>query len=146
MIGLGEYLQDYFNEKVTSWVNEVAQLAEFARAKPQASFAASTFGLKQCLRALPDIQDFLEPLDEAISQVLIPSIVEHKCSKLDRDVPPLPMGLGGLRLGNSCHQGFFHHFFFISVFISLKFTWFLLSRAFCYQEPGNQKLAVTKSF
>ena len=140
MIGLGEYLQDYFNEKVTSWVNEVAQLAEFARAKPQASFAAYTFGLKQCLRALPDIQDFLELLDEAISQVLIPSIVEHKCIKLDRDVPPLPMGLGGLRLGNPCHQGFFHHFF---LFLCL-FRSDLLG--FCYHEPGNQKLAVTKLF
>lgn len=139
MIGLGEYLQDYFNEKVTSWVNEVAQLAEFARAKPQASFAASTFGLKQCLRALPDIQDFLEPLDEAISQVLIPSIVEHKCSKLDRDVPPLPMGLGGLRLGNPCHQGFFHHFF---LFLCL-FRSDLLG--FCYHEPFVIKSLETKS-
>lgn len=116
MIGLGEYLQDYFNEKVTSWVNEVAQLAEFARAKPQASFAAYTFGLKQCLRALPDIQDFLEPLDEAISQVLMPSIVEHKCSKL-----------GGLRLGNPCHQGFFHHFFYFWVYFAQIYLVFVIT-------------------
>ena len=32
VIGSRDYLQDYVNEKVTSWVNEVAQLAEFARA------------------------------------------------------------------------------------------------------------------
>ena len=87
VIGSRDYLQDYVNEKVTSWVNEVAQLAEFARAQPQASYAAHTFGLNHrwayFLRNLPDIQDLLEPLEEAISQVLIPAIVERKCSKLE---------------------------------------------------------------
>ena len=46
VIGSRDYLQDYVNEKVTSWVNGVAQLAEFARAQRQASYAAYTFGLK----------------------------------------------------------------------------------------------------
>ena len=46
VIGSRDYRQDYVNEQVTSWVNEVAQLAEFARAQPQASYAAYTFGLK----------------------------------------------------------------------------------------------------
>ena len=73
---------------MTSWVNEVAQLAEFARAQPQASYANYTFGVKRrltyFLTTLPDIHDFLEPLEEAISQVLKPAIVECKCSKLDR--------------------------------------------------------------
>ena len=40
VIGSRDYLQDYVNEKVTSWVNEVAQLAEFALAQPQTSYAA----------------------------------------------------------------------------------------------------------
>ena len=100
VIGSRDYLQDYVNEKVTSWVNEVAQLAEFARAQPQASYANYTFGLKHrltyFLTTLPDIQDFLEPLEEAISQVLMPAIVEYKCSKLDREVLALPVRLGGL--------------------------------------------------
>ena len=56
------------------------------------------------LRTLPDIQDLLEPLEEAISQVLIPAIVERKCSKLDRDVLALPVRLGGLGLSNPCHE------------------------------------------
>ena len=108
VIGSRDYLQDYVNEKVTSWVNEVAQLAEFARAQPQASYAAYTFGLKHrwtyFLRTLPDIQDLLEPFEEAISQVLIPAIVERKCSTLDRDVLELPARLGGLGLSNLCHK------------------------------------------
>ena len=113
VIGSRDYLQDYVNEKVTSWVNEVAQLAEFARAQPQTSYAAYTFGLKHrwtyFLRTLPDIQDLLEPLEEAISQVLIPAIVEHKCSKLDRDVLALPVRLGGLGLSNPCHEAAREH-------------------------------------
>ena len=104
VIGSRDYLQEYVNEKVTSWVNEVAQLAEFARAQLQTSY---TFGLKHrwtyFLRTLPDIQDLLEPLGEAISHVLIPAIVERKCSKLDRDVLALPVLLGGLGLSNPCH-------------------------------------------
>ena len=113
VIGSRDYLQDYVNEKVTSWVNEVAQLAEFARAQPQTSYAAYTFGLKHrwtyFLRTLPDIQDLLEPLEEAISQVLIPAIVERKCSKLDRDVLALPVRLGGLGLSNPCHEAAREH-------------------------------------
>ena len=109
MIGSRDYLQEYVNEKVTSWVDEVAQLAEFARAQPQTSYAAYTFGLKHrwtyFLRTLPDIQDLLEPLEEAISHVLIPAIVDRKCSKLDRDVLALLVRLGGLGLSNMSRSG-----------------------------------------
>ena len=108
-----DYLQDYVNEKVASWVNEVAQLAEFAGVQPQASYAAYTFGLKHrwmyFLRTIPDIQDLLEPLEEAISQVLITAIVERKCSKLDKDVLALPVRLGGLGLSNPCHEAAREH-------------------------------------
>ena len=37
-------MQDYFNEKGTSRVNEVAQLAEFARAKPVRRKQMQLFG------------------------------------------------------------------------------------------------------
>ena len=45
---------------------------------------------------MPDIQDLLEPLENAISKVLIPAITEHRCSRLDRDILALPVRLGGL--------------------------------------------------
>ena len=52
-----------------------------ARAQLQTSYAAYTFGLKHrwtyFLRTLPDIQDLLEPLEEAIFHVLIPAIVAN---------------------------------------------------------------------
>ena len=61
VIGSRDFLQDYVDKKVTCWVNEVAQLAEFAGAHPQASYATYMFGLKHhltyFLRTLPNIQD-----------------------------------------------------------------------------------------
>ena len=108
MIGSKDYLESYVSEKVDKWVSEVGQLGEFAQAQPQASYAAYTFGLKHCwtyfLRTLPDIQDLLEPLEQAIAQVFMPAIVEHKCSQLDRDVIALPVQLGGLGMANPCHE------------------------------------------
>ena len=92
---------------MSNWVNEVAStLAEFALSQPQACYAAYTFGLKHrwtfFLRTLPDIQDLQEPLENAISQVLIPAITERKCNQLDRTILALPVRLGGLGFGNPC--------------------------------------------
>ena len=62
--------------KVEDWVEQVAKLAEFAAANPQASYAAFTIKLKHrwtyYLRTLPDIEDLLdllEPLERAIGNV-----------------------------------------------------------------------------
>ena len=46
------------------------------------------------MRTLPDIQDLLKPLENAISKMLIPAITEHMCSRLDRDILALPVRLG----------------------------------------------------
>ena len=98
MIGSREYLEKYVSEKVTNWVSEVTKLAGFALSQPQACYAAYTFGLKHrwtyFLRTLPDIQDLLDPLENAISKVLIPAITEHRSSQLDRDILALPVRLG----------------------------------------------------
>ena len=58
---------------------QVVKLAEFALTQPQACYAAYTFGLKHkwtyYLRTLSDIEELLEALERAISDVLIPSIL-----------------------------------------------------------------------
>ena len=48
---------------------------------------------------MPDIQDLLEPLENAISHILIPTITERKRNQLDRNILALPVRLGGLGLG-----------------------------------------------
>ena len=111
VIGSRKYLEEYVSEKVTNWVSEVTKLAQFALSQPQACYAAYTFGLKHrwtyFLRTLPDIQDLLEPLENAISKVLIPAITEHKSSQLDRDILALPVRLGGLGMTNPCLEANF---------------------------------------
>ena len=75
------------SQKVTNWVSEVTKLVEFALSQPQACYAAYTFALKHrwtyFLRTLPDIQDLLKPLENTISNVLIPATTEDRCSWLD---------------------------------------------------------------
>lgn len=104
MIGSQEYQKEYVDEKVSEWVSEIAQLAEFAATELQACYSAYMFGLKHrwtyFLRTIPDSQDLIEPLESAISHVLIPAITGRKCNQLERDVLSLPARLGGLGLGN----------------------------------------------
>ena len=79
------YLEEYIGEKEEDWVHQVTRLAEFANSQPQASYAAFTFGLQHrwiyFLRILPDIHDQMEPLERAISDLLISSIMGHNCSQ-----------------------------------------------------------------
>ena len=90
--------------KSKEWVNEVTVLAEFAASQPQASYAAFTFGIRHrwtyLMRTLPDIEELLEPLEHAISDILIPSLTEHNCSPTERELLALFVRMGGLGLTN----------------------------------------------
>ena len=103
-LGSRSYLEQYVGGKVEDWVGEVTRLAEFARSQPQASYAAFTFGLRYrwtyFMRTLPDIENLLQPLERAISDVLIPSLIERNCSEAERDLVALPVRMGGLGLIN----------------------------------------------
>ena len=103
-LGQRSYLEEYVGSKVKEWISEVTLLAEFATSQPQACYAAFTFGLRHkwtyFMRTLPDIEDLLEPLERAISDVLIPSLTEHKCSVAERKLLALPARVGGLGMTN----------------------------------------------
>ena len=49
-LGSREYMEEYVDEKVSNWAKEVTKLAE---SRPQASYAAYTFGLKHRWRVIP---------------------------------------------------------------------------------------------
>ena len=103
-LGQRSYLEEYVGSKVKEWISEVTLLAEFAISQPQACYAAFTFGLRHkwtyFMRTLPDIEDLLEPLERAISDVLIPSLTEHNCSVAERKLLALPARMGGLGMTN----------------------------------------------
>ena len=106
-LGSRSYFEEHVGEKVEDWVSQVMKLAEFAVSQPQASYAAFTFGRRHWwtyfLRRLPDIADLLEPLERAISDVLIPALLEHQVTETERDLLALPVRMGGLGLVNP-HQ------------------------------------------
>ena len=52
------------------------------------------------MRTLPDIENLLQPLERAISDVLIPSLIGRNCSEAERDLVALPVRMGGLGLTN----------------------------------------------
>ena len=79
----------------SEWVTQVTRLAEFATTQPHNTICWTYF-----LRTLPDIAPFLEPLERAIADLLVPAITEHVTTQEERDLPELPVGLGGLRLVN----------------------------------------------
>ena len=70
------------------WVAQVTSLAEFATTQPQSSYVAFVYGLRHrwtyFLRTLPDIAPFLEPLERAIADVLVPAITEHVTTQEER--------------------------------------------------------------
>ena len=108
VLGSRPYLEEYMRGKVEDWVEQVAKLAEFAAANPQASYAAFTIGLKHrwtyYLRTLPDIKDLLELLERAIGNVLIPAIPGHTCTPTECELLALLVRLRGLDLTNPCRN------------------------------------------
>ena len=52
------------------------------------------------MRTLPDIENLLQPLERAISDVLIPSLIGRNCSEAEHDLVALPVLMGGLGLIN----------------------------------------------
>ena len=59
------------------------------------TYAAFTFGLRNrwtyFMRTLPDVENLLQPLERAISDVLIPSLIGRNCSEAERDLVALPV-------------------------------------------------------
>ena len=98
-VGSRSFLEEYVDEKVDKWVNEVTKLADFAISQHQASYAAFTFGLRHrwtyFLRTLLDIVQLLEPLERAINEVLIPAVTDHK---VEHDLLRLPVRMEALDL------------------------------------------------
>ena len=83
-------------------MGQVTKSAEILLSQPQACYAAFTFGLKHrwtyFLGTLPDLEDLLAPLERAIADDLIPSIIGHYCTQAERNY--WPVRIGGLGLTN----------------------------------------------
>ena len=54
------------------------------------------------LRTLPDIEELLEPPENAIGNVLVPALTGHTCTPNERELLALPVRLGRLGIENPC--------------------------------------------
>ena len=66
-------------EKAAGWSAEVVQVAKFAQVQQHAAYSTFTHGLSSSwlylCRTMPNISELLQPLEDSIWLVLIPSLI-----------------------------------------------------------------------
>ena len=100
-IGLTSFTEEYIKRKVELWVKKIIQLSDIAKSQPHTAYSAYIHGLSSqwsyISQTIPDIQDLLCPIEDAVCQHLIPPLTGWPpCSELMCDVLALPTRLGGL--------------------------------------------------
>ena len=133
--------------KVQKWVREVDRLSLFASSQPQAAYAALTHGLYSkwtfLLRTIPDIQDLLQPLEEAIQHNLLPALTgKTGINDLERNLLELPVRLGGLGIVNPAKTAAAHHD--SSLHITAPLAVLILQQETAYPHNNNEKQATIK--
>ena len=82
-IGSTSFTEEYVKRKVESWVKKIIQLSDIAKSQPHATYFAYIHGQWSYIsRTIPDIQDLLCPIEDAVCQHLIPALTGR---------PPAPL-------------------------------------------------------
>lgn len=105
VIGSTEYREEFVNEKIKGWCDEIRSLAEIAETDPHSAYSAFTHGMVSrwsfLTRTIPDISDLMLPLEEVIHQYLIPALCNRPpSSSTERRIFEQPARLGGLGIAN----------------------------------------------
>ena len=78
----------YAIEKVQEWCEEVKKLSKYAKTQPQAAFAAFCHGEQRrfsyFMRIIPGMEKFMEPLDETIHNIFLPSLFDSIITEDER--------------------------------------------------------------
>ncbi|XP_065902627.1 uncharacterized protein [Dysidea avara] len=113
-IGSNAYVQEFVRDKVVGWSAEITRLAKFAQVQPHAAYSALTHGLSShwlyLCRTTPNISEALQPLEDNIRLVLIPTLMG--CSPPNdtiRKLFALPPRYGGLDYVRSRAWHLLHH-------------------------------------
>ena len=104
-IGSSLYVREFVEEKVKDWFSDVTLLAKVAQSRPHAAYSAFTKGLAShwvyVSHTVPDIDTFMQPLEDVIRCVLIPALTgQAPPNDFVRDLFALPPQWGGLGLSN----------------------------------------------
>ena len=103
-IGSTSFKNEYVSTKVQQWVSELEKLAEIAKMEPQLAYAAYTFGLSKrwmfVMRTMDNISELLQPLEECIQTVFLPTLIQNHFNDAERRLFTLPAKFGGLSIFN----------------------------------------------
>ena len=103
-VGSQAHKQNYVNEKVKKWVDDIEELARLAEDEPQAVYSCYTKAISHrwsyVQRTIPGISQLFEPLENVIKEKLIPALVGRKINDVERKVFALPVRLGGMNIAN----------------------------------------------
>ena len=104
VIGSPEFKEQYVKKKIQNWVKDVEQLAVIARDEPQLAHSAFTKALcmRWCYvqRTISNISHLFQPLEDAIREQFLPSIVGRPVSDVERRILALPVRFGGIGVLN----------------------------------------------
>ena len=105
-IGSSHYIRSYTKDRITQWADGLSQLSLIATSQPHAAYTVLTHGFsskwKYYLRTNPNISDLLSPLEFAIRQQFLPTLIPHPPNDLERELFSLPVSLGGLGICDPC--------------------------------------------
>lgn len=103
-LGTDDFKREFVNKKVEKWVEDVHQLAAIAKEEPQAALCGFNTGLAQrwtfVQRTMSGIAALFQPLEDAITNELIPALCGRRLSEMERRMVALPYRFGGLGIRN----------------------------------------------
>ena len=101
VIGSITYKEEYMNEKINIWLQELQMLTNIAKSEPQAAFSCFIAGYKHKFtyftRTVPNISSLMKKIVDLITTEFIPAVTGGiNCSVHERRLLALPPKLGGL--------------------------------------------------
>ena len=113
-VGTQTFVESFVQQKVSEWICAVERLSSIALTQPHAAYAAFTHGLvgkwTYLTRTIPDIEDLLQPLENAIRQKFLTCLTgQIAFNDVTRDVMALPVWLDGFGNTNPSSQTSSHY-------------------------------------
>ena len=113
-IGSESFKDAYCTEKVEKWKQELLNLCEIADTHPHMAYSAYVKGYKSkftyCMRTIENFEKYLQPVEEVLSNLLIPSLFGLESPLEDlRNVLSLNASEGGIGIQNLIEEAMIQH-------------------------------------
>ena len=103
-IGTTSFQHEFVNEKVKQWVKYIEELSKVAELDPHTAYYGYVNGLCRrwtfLMRSTPQISHLLQPIEDVINNVFLPSIIGKSITELERKIIALPVRFGGMGIPN----------------------------------------------